>query len=58
MLQKEFDSILDSRQVVPKLNELETLIADASQRRATATDGPDPTPYVLNLRVPKGLSGR
>lgn len=36
-----------SRQVVPKLNELEALIADASKRRSS-TDTPDPIPYVPN----------
>uniref|UniRef100_A0A8H7NAW6 Uncharacterized protein n=1 Tax=Bionectria ochroleuca TaxID=29856 RepID=A0A8H7NAW6_BIOOC len=43
--QKEFDNIIVSRQVVPKLNELESLIADASKRRAESDDSvPDPTP--------------
>ncbi|CAI6092092.1 unnamed protein product [Clonostachys chloroleuca] len=42
---KEFDNIIVSRQVVPKLNELESLIADASKRRAESDDSvPDPTP--------------
>lgn len=43
--EKEFDNIMASRQVVPKLNELEGLIADASQRRKAA-GGVDPEPYV------------
>ncbi|KAF4445273.1 Kinetochore-associated NNF1 [Fusarium acutatum] len=32
--EKEFDNIMVSRQVVPKLNDLESLISDASHRRA------------------------
>ncbi|RBR11099.1 hypothetical protein FVER53590_05398 [Fusarium verticillioides] len=32
--EKEFDNIMVSRQVVPKLNDLESLISDASRRRA------------------------
>ncbi|PNY23638.1 Kinetochore-associated protein NNF1, partial [Tolypocladium capitatum] len=42
---KEFENILVARQVVPKLNELEGLIADAADRRASSADAaPDPTP--------------
>ncbi|KAF5534040.1 kinetochore-associated NNF1 [Fusarium mexicanum] len=32
--EKEFDNIMVSRQVVPKLNDLESLISDAARRRA------------------------
>ncbi|KND95062.1 Kinetochore-associated protein NNF1 [Tolypocladium ophioglossoides CBS 100239] len=43
--EKEFENILVARQVVPKLNELEGLIADAADRRAaSADDAPEPTP--------------
>jgi kinetochore protein NNF1 len=41
--QKEFDNIMVSRQVVPKLNDLESLISDASRRRAESTTE-EPTP--------------
>lgn len=41
--EKEFDNIMAARSVVPKLNELEGLIADASQRRSASTT--EPTPY-------------
>jgi kinetochore protein NNF1 len=49
--EKEFDSIVASRQVVSKLNELEALIADAQQRRSAATDETDPIPYVFTLSL-------
>ncbi|KAM4057063.1 nnf1 domain-containing protein [Hirsutella rhossiliensis] len=46
--EKEFDNILDARGVVPKLNELEALIADAAERRdatsSSSTDAAEPTP--------------
>ncbi|UNI14071.1 Tyrosinase [Purpureocillium takamizusanense] len=47
--EKEFENILAARHVVPSLNELESLIADASSRRADAAstsgdDTPKPTP--------------
>ncbi|KAJ6446612.1 mind kinetochore complex component protein [Purpureocillium lavendulum] len=43
--EKEFDNILAARQVVPRLNELEDLIADASSRRASSSaEDPQPTP--------------
>ena len=43
--QKEFDNILAARHVVPRLNELESLIADASSRRASSSrNDPQPTP--------------
>lgn len=44
-VQREFESIMVNRQVVPKLNELESLIAEAATRR-TSSNGPEPTPYV------------
>jgi hypothetical protein len=48
-IQKEFDSILTSRNVVNKLNELEGLVSEAELRRDEA-GLPDqdnmPTPYV------------
>ncbi|KAL6908974.1 Nnf1 domain-containing protein [Trichoderma evansii] len=43
--EKEFESILAARQVVPKLNDLESLVADATHRRiSSAPDAPKPTP--------------
>ncbi|OTA06501.1 hypothetical protein A9Z42_0072390 [Trichoderma parareesei] len=43
--EKEFESILVARQVVPKLNDLEALISEATHRRITAPpDAPKPTP--------------
>ncbi|KAH6606768.1 hypothetical protein Trco_005921, partial [Trichoderma cornu-damae] len=43
--EREFESILIARQVVPKLNELEGLIADATHRRISSPpDAPKPTP--------------
>ncbi|KAL7959799.1 Nnf1 domain-containing protein [Trichoderma compactum] len=43
--EKEFESILITRQVVPKLNDLETLISEATHRRISAPpDAPKPTP--------------
>ncbi|KAL2213193.1 Nnf1-domain-containing protein [Sarocladium strictum] len=62
--EREFESIMVNRQVVPKLNELESLIAEAATRR-TSSSGPEPTPYVscihhysvskaiLTLRIPQ-----
>lgn len=41
---REFESIMASRQVVAKLNELEGLIGDATNRRASSTTETDPTP--------------
>lgn len=32
-MQREFEAIMTNRNVVPKLNELESLISDASRRR-------------------------
>lgn len=47
-LQKEFENIMVARQVIPKLNDLESLISDASHRRAesssSATETTPPTP--------------
>ncbi|KAF4447261.1 Kinetochore-associated protein NNF1 [Fusarium austroafricanum] len=42
--EKEFENIKVSRQVVPKLNDLESLISDASHRRAASTTEEQPTP--------------
>ncbi|KAL6866882.1 Nnf1 domain-containing protein [Trichoderma novae-zelandiae] len=43
--EKEFESILVARQVVPKLNDLEALVSEATHRRITAPpDAPKPTP--------------
>jgi kinetochore protein NNF1 len=50
ILQNEFESIIEARQVIPKLNHLETLISDASQRRKEAPSSvEEPTPYVLQI---------
>ncbi|KAK3333092.1 Nnf1-domain-containing protein [Cercophora scortea] len=38
---KEFDSILENRNVVAKLNELESLVSDAARRKADIGSGPD-----------------
>lgn len=43
---KEFDSILATRDVVRKMNDLEGLIADAEERRASGKSEDVPTPYV------------
>ncbi|KAF4465995.1 Kinetochore-associated NNF1 [Fusarium albosuccineum] len=43
--EKEFENLMVSRQVVPKLNDLESLISDASRRRAEApASSTQPTP--------------
>ncbi|RFN45375.1 kinetochore-associated protein nnf1 [Fusarium flagelliforme] len=47
VLQKEFENIMVSRQVVPKLNDLESLISDASHRRAESTTEPPTPPHML-----------
>lgn len=45
---REFGSILENRQVVVRLNELEALIADAAQRHGSADpDQPVPAAYVF-----------
>ncbi|KAL6870025.1 hypothetical protein ACO1O0_001360 [Amphichorda felina] len=41
---REFDNILSARAVVPKLNELEALIADATARKNESSDEEDPIP--------------
>ncbi|KAJ8120194.1 hypothetical protein O1611_g10427 [Lasiodiplodia mahajangana] len=41
-LQKEFDSVQQSRNVVAKLNELESLVSEAERRRREAGDGVEP----------------
>ncbi|KAM0241243.1 hypothetical protein ACHAPO_002048 [Fusarium lateritium] len=45
--EKEFENIMVSRQVVPKLNDLEGLIGDASRRRAESTTEPPTPPHML-----------
>ncbi|KAK0753334.1 Nnf1-domain-containing protein [Schizothecium vesticola] len=42
LCEKEFDNILQSRNVIPKLNELETLLLDAQARKESSGDGDDP----------------
>ncbi|KOS18714.1 hypothetical protein ESCO_000197 [Escovopsis weberi] len=44
--QKEFEHIMAARQVVPRLNELEALVADAARRRASSDTPPIP-PHTL-----------
>ncbi len=51
--QKEFEAIMANRQVVARLNELESLVADATRRRLEA---PDPTsPPVAYAFLPLSL---
>ncbi|KAM0249427.1 hypothetical protein ACHAP5_002816 [Fusarium lateritium] len=45
--EKEFENIMVSRQVVPKLNDLESLISDASRRRAGSKAEPPTPPHLL-----------
>ena len=46
--QKEFEAIMANRQVVARLNELESLVADATRRRLEAPDPTSPpVPYAL-----------
>lgn len=45
LVQNEFGKILEKREVVPKLNELEDLIGEAARRRE-ADPSAQPTPYV------------
>ncbi|CEI38734.1 hypothetical protein FVEN_g4719 [Fusarium venenatum] len=45
--EKEFENIMVSRQVIPKLNDLESLISDASRRRAESTTEPSTPPHML-----------
>ncbi|PHH60665.1 hypothetical protein CDD81_1351 [Ophiocordyceps australis] len=50
--QKEFQRIMDSRDLVSKLNEFEALVAAAAARRAQAGDAPPPTPpHVLSAET-------
>ncbi|KAK1826266.1 Nnf1-domain-containing protein [Podospora conica] len=42
LCEKEFDNILHSRDVIPKLNELETLLLDAQARKESTADGDEP----------------
>ncbi|KAK4455936.1 Nnf1-domain-containing protein [Podospora aff. communis PSN243] len=46
LCEKEFDNILQNRSVVPKLNELELLLSDATTRKQSATEVPIP-PHTL-----------
>lgn len=45
-MQKEFDLVLQNRNVVPKLNELESLVSDAGRRKdeKSGTTAAPPTP--------------
>ncbi|KAM0199183.1 hypothetical protein ACHAPA_001583 [Fusarium lateritium] len=45
--EKEFENIMVSRQVVPKLNDLESLISDASRRRVGSKAEPPTPPHLL-----------
>ncbi|KAH7252470.1 Nnf1-domain-containing protein [Fusarium tricinctum] len=45
--EKEFENIIVSRQVVPKLNDLESLISDASRRRTGSKTEPPTPPHLL-----------
>ena len=49
--QTEFARILQSRAVVPKLNELETLLLDAQARKEGSDGGPAPVPYVYSTSL-------
>ncbi|EGO58264.1 hypothetical protein NEUTE1DRAFT_122534 [Neurospora tetrasperma FGSC 2508] len=51
---KEFNSILQTRQVVPKLNELETLVGEANKRKREA-GGDDATPPVPPHTLPPSI---
>ncbi|KHE78749.1 hypothetical protein GE21DRAFT_1277370, partial [Neurospora crassa] len=51
---KEFNSILHTRQVVPKLNELETLVGEANKRKREA-GGDDATPPVPPHTLPPSI---
>ena len=42
VVQKEFETILQNRAVVPKLNELESLFSDAARRRDEGGEPPVP----------------
>jgi len=47
-IQEEFERVLQNRNVVPKLNELESIFSDAARRREGHPEGqPPPIPYVL-----------
>lgn len=50
-VQNEFDKILEKREVVPKLNELEDLVSEAARRRE-ADPSAQPTPYVTPSPLP------
>lgn len=50
-LQKEFERIMEKREVVPKINELEDLVAEAVRRREASPDA-QPTPYVFSHPIP------
>ncbi|KAI9806248.1 MAG: hypothetical protein M1825_006363 [Sarcosagium campestre] len=44
LARSEFDDILRERNVIPSLNELDRLVADAKKRKARATEEEDPIP--------------
>lgn len=44
-----------ARQVVPKLNDLESLVSEAAQRRAESSPSSPPTPYVQPSTQPLPL---
>lgn len=44
-MQNEFEKVMDKREVVPKLNELEDLVSEATSRRDASPDT-QPNPYV------------
>jgi kinetochore protein NNF1 len=50
--QKEFKSVMENRAVVPKLNELESLVSDATRRRGTSPASASPIPYVVQANHP------
>lgn len=45
LVQNEFEKVMDKREVVPKLNELEDLVSEAISRREASPDT-QPNPYV------------
>ena len=53
--QNEFEKIMDKREVVPKLNELEDLVAEAVRRREADPEA-KPTPCVLATLCPVSVS--
>ncbi|KAJ2968605.1 hypothetical protein NUW58_g10187 [Xylaria curta] len=49
---KEFDSIQQARNVVARLNELETLVSEAERKRKEAGDGGDEPPIPPHMLPP------